>query len=343
MSPPIDTLDIFDATAKLPEQIATAVESVSGLERLPDPADISNVLVLGMGGSGVAGDMLTVAAGPFMPVPVVVVKNYEPPSYVDESTLVFAVSFSGNTEETLQAVTTAAAAGANIVAVTTGGKLAELATSWGAPLVPVDASIPMPRCGVGAMAIPPLLVLEEMGLFPGASEWVRLSVEQLVRRRDELVRDGSAAAQLAQRIGRTIPLIYGAGGIGGVAARRWKCQMNENPKIPAFFAEVPELCHNELAGWGQHGDMTRQVFTLIRLQHDHEHPQQTRAFEFLVEEMREVVAGVETVTADGEGSLAQLLDLVLFGDFCSVEMAFQAGVDPGPIPTLEAMKAHLKG
>ena len=146
---------------------------------------------------------------------------------------------------------------------------------------------------------------------------------------------------MAHRIGRTIPLVYGGGGIGRVAALRWKCQVNENPKSPAFSASSPELCHNELTGWGQLGDVTRQVVTLVDLRHDFEHPQVARRFTFVDEIMDEVVASIVTVRASGAGRLAQLFDLVIQGDFVALHLAAQAGVDPGPIPVLVELKDAL--
>jgi glucose/mannose-6-phosphate isomerase len=167
------------------------------------------------------------------------------------------------------------------------------------------------------------------------------AVRQLLRRRDQLAPEDSPARQLARRIGRTFPLIYGAGGLGTVAGLRWKNQVVENAKAPSFYSAVPELMHNDICGWGQHGDVTRQVFTLVLLRHDHEHPQVQRRFDLIREWTEEAVAGVETVEAAGDGPLAQALDLVLFGDVVSLHLAFEAGVDPGPVPVLDQLKAAL--
>lgn len=343
ISPPgLDSLGMLEAAAGFPEQVAAAVGAVRGLD-LPDAADIDNVLVLGMGGSGVAGDVLISVAGPYLPVPVVVMRSYHVPAYVGERTLVFAVSFSGNTVETVEAVSGAAVQGAKVVAVTRGGELARRAEAWEAPIVPVPDGIPQPRAALGALAIPPLLVLEEMGLFPGASHWVSQAVERLKARRDQLLRPGNVAEELARRIGRTIPLVYGGGGLGAVAAMRWKTQLNENAKVPAFWNTIPELCHNEVVGWGQHGDLTRQAVTLVSLRHDFEHPQVMERFTLVHDVVAEVVAGIEEVAAEGEGELAQLLDLMLVGDFTSIHCAFGAGIDPGPIPVLDQMKEALGG
>ncbi|MEY2567788.1 MAG: glucose/mannose-6-phosphate isomerase [Actinomycetota bacterium] len=336
-----DTQDMREATAALPERVFDAAQSARGLEGLPSRESIEHVVVLGMGGSGVAGDILLAAAAPFMAVPVVVVKGYELPHFVGEGSLVFVVSFSGDTEETIETGTEAALQGARIVAITGGGEIAKRAAGWGAPVVGVPTNIPQPRVGLGSLAIPPLVVLEEIGLFPGASQWIDLAVDQLRRRRDALVVDGNEAEALARRIGRTFPIIYGGGALGSAAAQRWKTQINENAKSPAFWNTHPELCHNELSAWGQHGDVTRQVLTLINLRHDHEHPQVSRRFDLTTELVRETVASVEEVRAQGDGELAQLLDLILFGDFVALHLALQEGVDPGPVAVQEDLKAAL--
>jgi glucose/mannose-6-phosphate isomerase len=191
------------------------------------------------------------------------------------------------------------------------------------------------------MAIPPLVALEGIGLFPGALQWVDQAVDQLSRRRDELVRPGSRAELIARQIGRTIPLVHSSQALGSAAALRWKAQINENAKCPAFVNVYPELCHNELAGWGQHGDATRQLITLVNLRHDAEHPQVARRFDLVAEVLREVVADIVEVRAAGEGDLAQLLDLALVGDFVSLHLAGNEGIDPGPIPVLEDLKHQL--
>jgi glucose/mannose-6-phosphate isomerase len=252
------------------------------------------------------------------------------------------VSFSGETEETLEATTEAAVQGAKVVVVSGGGELTRLAKAWRAPLVTVPDDIPQPRAAVGALAVPPLIVLEEIGLFPGARKWVDEAVRRLTARRHELQADDRVVADLARQIGRTIPLIYGGGPIGAVAAQRWKTQMNENAKIPAFWNAQPELCHNEIAGWGQHGDLTRQAITVVALRHDFEHPQVMRRFELVFQMVDEVVAGIAQVEARGDGQLAQLLDLILVGDLVSLQLALNEGVDPGPAPALDEIKTALK-
>ena len=337
-----DSQGMLAATLALPEQVAAAAERAIGLQGLPPIDEVNSVVVLGMGGSGIAGDIVAAVAGPFMPVPVVVAKSYELPAFVGEGTLVFAVSFTGDTEETVEATSEAAVQGAKVVVVSGGGELTRLGEAWGAPMVSVPEDIPQPRAGVGALAVPPLIALEEIGLFPGARRWVDEAVRRLTTRRDELTGDDSIVTDLARQIGRTIPLIYGGGSIGAVAAQRWKTQMNENAKVPAFWNAQPELCHNEIAGWGQHGDLTRQAITLVALRHDFEHPQVMRRFELVFRMVDEVVADIVQIQAEGDGQLAQLLDLILVGDLTSLHMALNEGIDPGPAPALDEIKFALK-
>jgi glucose/mannose-6-phosphate isomerase len=338
----LDSLDMFGVTAAFPEQVQAAAGVAAGVEGLPRHGEIDNVVVLGMGGSGIAGDVVAAVGAPFLPVPLIVCKGYAPPSFVGPGTLCFAVSFSGNTEETIEAAQSAAAAGAHMVAVCQGGRLGELAPSWQAPHVPVPDDIPMPRAGLGALVVPMLTLLEKVGLFPGASAWVDAAATQLMVRRDAVFA-GESAAVIARTVGRTIPLVVGAGPLGAVAAQRWKNQINENAKAPAFTAPIPEMCHNEVCGWGQHGDMTRQVFTLVELRHDEEHPQESRRFELVRDLLAEVVHDVVEVQAVGDGPLAQLFDLILLGDFVSLQLAAQEGIDPGPVPVLDDLKAALAG
>ena len=337
----LDTRGMRDATLALGDQVAEAVAVGEAVEGLPDGEEIANIVVLGMGDSGIVGDIVETLGDLFLPVPVVVVKGYDAPSFVATDTLVVAVSYSGDTEETLQAAEEAAASGGRLLVVASGGQLLESAAGWGAAVVPVPDTLPAPRTAVGAMTVPVLIALERMGIFPGAHGWIAAAVEQLRRRADVLASDRSPAVALARRIGRTIPIVYGAGAVGRVASTRWKTQINVNAKTPAFANALPELGHNELVGWGQHGDVTRQVFQMVHLRHEEEHPQHARRFTALQLLLEEVVADLHTVEAEGEGALAQLLDLMLVGDMVSLELAAQEGIDPGPTPALDELKRVL--
>ncbi|HLT16060.1 MAG TPA: bifunctional phosphoglucose/phosphomannose isomerase [Acidimicrobiales bacterium] len=340
MSDILDSVGMFDLAAALPDQVAAAARLADGLEGLPSHEAVENVVILGMGGSGIGGDIAAAMVGPFCSVPIVVSKGYAAPSFIDPGTLCFAISYSGGTEETLEATQAAVEAGAHMVVLSTGGALGELAETMDFPFVRLP-DIPMPRAAVGAVSVPVLSVLEQVGLYPGGRAYVDEAVTQLRRRRDELIRQDGPAQRIARQIGRTIPIAYGADAPGEVAAYRFKCQVNENAKAPAFHATVPELCHNEICGWGQHGDVTRQTMSVVRFRHDYEHPQNARRFELTFDAIDEAVHTVVDIRAAGDNALAQLFDLIIQGDFVSLHLAAEAGVDPGPIPALDDLKAAL--
>jgi glucose/mannose-6-phosphate isomerase len=342
--PLIDSDGMFELAEGFPEQVENAFRDCAFISGLPRREDIESVVVVGMGGSGIAGDVLHAVASPLLPVPVTVVKGYECPHFVDETTLVFAVSCSGNTEETIEAASDAALAGAKMVVVTNGGELGRLADAWKAPLVPVP-DIVWPRAGLGSMAVPLIGILWRIGFLPGADLWVERAVEQLRYRRDKFVSAGAASepAELARRIGPSIPAIHGGGPVGAVAAQRWKAQVNENAKRLAFSGSQPELCHNEICGWADSSKEIGSLMSLVMLRHDSEHPQIARRFDITADLIRRYVASVVEVRAQGEGDLAQLFDLTYFGDYVSLWLAADAGIDPGPIDVLMWLKQQLAG
>jgi glucose/mannose-6-phosphate isomerase len=340
----LDTAGMWDALLGFPEQVRSAVTPPDALD-LPERERIEHVVVLGLGPAGLAGDALVAAAGPVLPIPVVVVRSSIVPSFVDRGTLVFALSPDGDGagEEVLEAAQEAAIAGATVVGITPDGELASLCRRWASPLVELPDDLPPARAALGALLVPALCLLEDLQLFPGARAFVERAVDQLVVRRDELARPGNPMQQLAKRIGRTWPLAHGGGAVGQVAAHRFKSQVNANAKSPAFHAAHPDLAWDELSAWGQHGDATRQLLTVVDFRHDGEHPQVARRFELVDEAVREAVAGIEEVHAEGDGDLAQLLDLVLQGDACSLHLAEQEGLDPGPVPAFDALATALRG
>ena len=342
----LDTLGFLTAVEGLPEQLIAAHQAAaSAVPTSFDRVDeIDHICVLGMGGSGITGDVIAALAGPVLQIPITVSKQYELPASVTDRTLVFVMSYSGGTEETRSAYEAAVAVGARRVVVTNGGALGAQAALDGALVIPCPDGY-MPRAALGALVAPVLVTLFRMGLLPQAHGWLEGAQAQLLRRRDQCAPhvEGAAnpAREIARQIGRTIPLMYGGGPIGAVAGYRWKCDVNENAKAPAFAASYPELDHNEICGWGVHGDVTRQVMSLVELRHDFEHPQVSRRFDATRTIIQEALSQVIEVRAEGDGPLAQLLDLMYLGDWVSCYMASDQGVDPGPIDAIMQLKEQL--
>ena len=346
-----DSIGMAAAVDSLADQLTAALVSA---ETVPSPVrsrPIADVIALGMGGSGIAGDIVAALAAPLMSAPVTVAKGYECPAFVGPSTLAIAVSFSGNTEETLEAASAANDAGASVVAVTSGGRLADLAREWDAPLYEVDPSIPMPRAAVGAISVAPLMALERAGLLSGVAGWVRAAVAQLQVRQNAFAADpeqafGDDVSGLVAEVGMgdVLPIFYGGGALGAVAAGRAKAQVNENAKLPAYASAMPELCHNELAGWDLAGRLMQgSPLAVIALRHQFEHPQIRRRYEYT----RRVLSGARIAVpyselhAAGAGPMAQLFDLIYQVDVLSLRMAAAARRDPGPVTLLTGLKDFL--
>jgi glucose/mannose-6-phosphate isomerase len=340
-----DTLGYIDAITRLPEQLEAAHELAASVDlvALPDAGGIDSIAVLGMGGSGMAGDVLA-AVGSSLPVPVVVLRQYRTPAFIGPRTLVFAMSYSGNTEETLSMTRGAFLAGARVVTVSQGGALDALAAEHGAVRIACPPGL-MPRAAIGALVAPLFVVLFRLGLLPEAHASLVMAQAQLAHRREQCRPDVAGAKnparELARKIGRTIPVVHGGGALGAVAARRWKCEINENAKAPAFWAAAPEANHNEICGWGQHGDVTRQVLSFVQLRHGFEHPRLARQIEIARDMVEEAFVQVLEVEAAGDGRFAQLLDLMYLGTWTSCYLALDNDVDPGPIDAISTLKASL--
>ena len=300
---------------------------------------------MGMGGSGIAGDVVQSVGTGTLPVPVSLLKYYRTPAFVGPRTLAFAVSYSGETEETLEMAAGALDAGAKLVTLASGGTLAELGTSRGVLHLPCTPGIPSTRYALGALVAPIFTVLFKMGMLPEAHAGMVRAQQQLAKRRNECKPEVEApknpAREIARKIGRTIPLVHGAGGLGAAAAMRWKQSINENAKAPAFWNVYPELDHNEICAWGQHGDVTRQVLTLVNLRHGLEHERLEQRVTATTAIVQEAFAQVIDVQGEGEGRLAQLLDLIYVGEWMSCYLALDNDVDPGPIDAINELKQAL--
>ncbi len=261
---------------------------------------------------------------------------------MDRHTLVFAVSCSGGTAETLAAASEAVARGARVVAV--GGDadsaLAGLAGDAGFPWCPLS---PAGTARAARRWAPPpcslLVALSAVGLLPDGAPSVAAASTALARRRDAFVAPGGPAEELARRIGRTIPLVYGSDGVAAVAAHWWKAPVNLNAKTPAFAAALPELSHDELAGWGQGGDITRQTMSLVLLRHGGEDPRAAGLFAAVRAATDEVMADIFEVRGEGEDDLCRFFDLALLGELVSLHLAGREGVDPGPVPAVDEAQA----
>lgn len=341
-----DPTDFLGTVERFPEQVKDAFDRARQTENLPTGESITSIAVLGMGGSGISGDACRAILGPEFPLPVATVKGYELPGWVGPNTLVFATSYSGNTEETLRTFEEAGAKrGSPIVIVTTGGELAKWGRKFDLPIVEIPTGIP-PRAAFGYLTIPIPVVLEKIGIAPTAVRDVEAAVEQLDRRFQAWGRDvpssSNSAKQLAQRLFGKIPIVYGSEGLTEVAAYRWKCQFNECSEVPSWSHVFPELNHNEVVGWNELAELTRTSIGLIVLRQAGDHERNARRIDITLPLIERNVALVEQIHAEGESRLARLLDLIYLGDLVSTYLGLAYGVDPAAHEVITLLKEKLK-
>jgi len=302
----------------------------------------SAVVVCGMGGSGIAGDVARSLLGSRLEVPLVVAKGYRVPAFCGPRTVVVTISYSGQTEETLAAYADARARGCRLVAVASGGELLDLAEADGADAVRIPSDVPMPRAALGLLAgslLGWLTAASGIDLGPEVAE----AADALRRCADRWGPPSPAgrneAKALAGAIGHRTPVIWGSEGIAEAAALRWKCQVNENAKRPAFWGVLSEVDHNELEGWSA-GSGDR--FVLVVLRHPREHPRVDARVQAGVDTLSASGLEIHEVRTDEPAPSSALWSLIAMGDFVSTYLALRSGVDPMPVPVLSELKVRLR-
>jgi glucose/mannose-6-phosphate isomerase len=331
---------MWEATCTWPEHLTGALEAAHRAVDASGAAAVEQVravVACGVGTGGAACDAAAALTSDQLAVPFVVCHDPEVPRFVGPDCLVVVVAC-GATPEAVAAARESTARGARVVGIGNDEELAGFAAGAGLPWCQLGREGASGRADFGPATVSILGVLHAAGLLPDCSTEVHAAAEFLARRLDAFVAERGTAAELARGFGRTIPLVYGSSGIASVAARWWKSCVNLNAKTPAFAAELPGLTYDELAGWGQGGDITRQTMTLVFLRHHGEPAPVPALFESVRAATEEVMADVVEVWADNRDALGSLFELALLGELVSLEMAAREGVDPGPAPTVE--EAH---
>jgi glucose/mannose-6-phosphate isomerase len=327
----LDSAKLYRESAKLAEKIQV---------NYPKP---NSIIVAGMGGSGIGGDLLKDWARNRTTVPIEVNREYQLPAYAGRRTLVLITSYSGDTEESLGAFLDALKRKCMIYCVSSGGALLENAERLKVPYLRVPGGMP-PRAALPYLFVPLLKCMEKMGLVSGASEELSEALQLL----EKISKDNSPekpakenfSKTLALNIGQTAPVVYGFGFYRSVA-QRFKQQFNENSKVPAKWEVFSELNHNEIVGWERASELGK-CFSAIFIR-DKEEPTEIHS---RIEITKELVgkAGLELfeVPAQGKSPLAKILSTICIGDFTSIYLALLHSVDPTPVKTINYLKDTLK-
>jgi len=305
---------------------------------------VKNIVISGMGGSAIGGDLLRTLFGDECPVPIVINRDYKIPGFVDDSTLFIAASYSGDTEETISAFECALEKKAKIISMSCGGKLHELSKEAGVLHFAVEKKKLQPRCAFGYLFVPMIFFLSKLNLITDQSQNIEETAEIINKAIANLSPDSptenNQAKQLALALYNKLPVIYAPQSYFDVVAMRWKGQINENSKMMAFHNVIPEMNHNEIVGWGIPNDITQRCILII-LTHKDESPKIKKRIDITKSLISQKGTQVIEIQAEGESLLAKALYLIYLGDFVSYYLAMLNEVDPTPIERIQTFKSML--
>jgi glucose/mannose-6-phosphate isomerase len=327
-------LAMIEIIRNLPKQIKESFEFPT--YKL-DMAIIDRIVICGMGGSAIAGDFLKSYLY-YSSLPVEIIRDYKVPQYVNSTSLVFVISYSGNTEETISAFENAFKNGSKIIVITSGGKLKELAEKYEIPVVLIPRGLP-PRGAIGYIFSSILLNLERNGIIQVSRE-LKESLELLDKSIKEFDSTSSIAFEIANKFYLRIPIIYSSQRLFSVAYR-WQTQINENAKSFCHMNVIPEMNHNEINGLKNPKDIISKCWVLFMF--DIEDDERIkRRIEIVSEIIKDSVLGITILQGKGETFLHRMLYLILLGDYVSYYLSRFYNEDPYAIPRIEELKRKLE-
>jgi len=327
---------------EMPWQCQQAWQAAMSFNLPADYTEVDKVIILGMGGSAIGGDLVRSLAESEAKMPVLVHRDYGLPAFVDDRTLVIASSYSGNTEETLSAFEPALKTGAKKLVMTTGGRLQAIAEENNIPVFKINYKA-QPRAALGFSFLPTLGCLQKLGFLSDKSadvaETVRVLEGLSARINEKSPLADNPAKQLAQRLYGCLTVIYGAG-ILAETAHRWKTQVNENGKAWAFYEVFPELNHNATVGYPSPEELASRI-RVILLRAPSLNQRVLLRYEVTCELLDRARIAHEFVDSEGSSLLSQMMSLVLFGDYASYYLAILYRVDPSPVEVINYLKDRL--
>jgi glucose/mannose-6-phosphate isomerase len=324
---------MIDDVLGIPDQLRDALWRIE-TARL-EPVDAAGVLVCGMGGSAIGGDLAAAAIGDRLTRPLVTVRGYGLPSWAPPEWTVLCSSYSGETEETLACFTAAEALGAHRIVASTGGPLVDQAREAGVPVVGLPG-IFQPRAAVAYMFVAATEVAALAGAAPRLHTEIDAAAAFLEQESESLQ---TRAVEIAAQLEGALPVIYG-GDLTAPVARRWKTQANENAKLPAFYSRLPEADHNEICGWPS---APPHSLGAVFLEDRDQHPRERRRFELTAAAVAPSATAAIRVETEGETRVARLIWATMLGDLVSLELAANLGVDPIAIEPIERFKEAMSG
>ncbi len=303
--------------------------------------DYKRIIVCGMGGSAIGGDMVRSCLGERLRVPLFVSRSYQVPAYLLEKAVCIISSYSGNTGETLSSYESLRGKAASVLAITSGGELEDICMRDGLPICKIPGGMP-PRAAIAYSFFPTLHVVGALGLggireeefFEAREDINRLCADYSLNNPE------NRAVIAAKKLHNRFPFIYSAGLLCEAVARRWSCQINENGKSLAHFASFTELNHNEIVGWEKPEELLDKI-AIVSLEDREDHELSKRQRDIYLGIVEPLSGCVLRIESAGKERMGRILSLMILGDFVSVYLAFLNGVDPTPVEKIDFLKKRL--
>ncbi|MEF8879875.1 MAG: bifunctional phosphoglucose/phosphomannose isomerase [Candidatus Thermoplasmatota archaeon] len=339
----IDRSGMLEDVEKFPDQIKETKEIVqkTSLEKL---YKIDDIIITGMGGSAISGDILQTFLSNKIDIPIFVNRRYDLPRWTNKNTLVFVQSYSGNTEETLSAFKHAYQKKCQIIAITSGGKLQEHCKKREIPYIQIPGGF-QPRAATAYLLFSSLFALKKTGIFKKIpqseiDETIDLAEEIRNRNKKDVETDKNYAKRIATKIHGKIPQIYGWD-IYNPIALRWRQQFNENSKVIARCDEVSECTHNDLVGWSSNPEASKNFSCILFRDDKRESVYLKKRLDFMKKLYNDVAANVIEISIKGEKRLSKMMYAMYIGDFISCYLAILRKTDPTPVDIIDELKEEL--
>ena len=337
----VDRSDMLGDLVKTPDYCRDAIKRAKQVS-VPERVNPKNIVVVGMGGSAIGGEILHDWLRDTLPIPIEVCRDYTLPAYVNKDTLVFVNSYSGNTEETLTAFLAAIHRKCTVTAVTSGGQLGSFCKKLQVPHMIIPSGL-QPRVAIPYMFFPLPVLMEKLGILSNIDDELEEAIQVLERvakaNSPDVPTANNRAKQLAQELMETIPVIYGFRQYSSIA-QRLKAQFNENSKVPSKSEVFPELNHNETVGYEAPESLTKKM-SIILIRDPEEPPEIRNRIETTTNLVFNRANKVLEITAEGTGKLAKMFSVMCTGDFASVYLAILQNRDPTPVNIIVRVKSEL--
>lgn len=339
----IDKSDMLGAVAGFPEQIKVAKDIVDSTS-LGSFFKIDNIVISGMGGSSISGDIVQSLFRDRIDIPIFVTRQYDLPKWVNRNTLLISQSYSGNTEETLSTFKHACQKRSKIIGISSGGKLQEYCEKRDIPHIKIPSGF-APRAATGYILFSAIYTLKKIGFSTSdieseIEETISITDEFRNHNKKDVSEKDNISKQMAKKIFNTIPQVYGFN-IYTPIAKRWCTQFNENSKLICRYDEVSECNHNDIVGWSMNPEVSKKFTCILFRDDEYETIYMSKRLDFMKKLFEDVAGNVIEIQASGKKRLAKMIYAMYLGDFISCYLAILRKIDPTPVDAITELKSEL--